>query len=293
VPSARTTVLRSIRDSSWAIRFDAHGTMRASVWALRAPALDPVSRWRVEEVRDLARQFTPVEQRVGAVYVREKLSRQPSPAVLSERRTIIIVGGGAAGKAAVETLRHEGYSGRITMLSADESMPCDRPNLSKGYLAGVAFDESNLLRSAKFYKDQKIDLHLGARVTAVDVRSKYVELADGNRLAYGTLLLATGADPVRLEVLGGDLPHVHYLRTLADSRALVSKTLASRRAVVIGASFIGLEVAASLRARNIEVHVVGPETIPMEKNPGTRGRDRLHHHLPARGQKAGSRCRSP
>ncbi len=233
--------------------------------ALRAPALDPVSRWRVEEVRDLARQFTPVEQRVGAVYVREKLSRQPSPAMLSERRTIIIVGGGATGNAAAETLRHEGYSGRITMLSADESMPCDRPNLSKGYLAGVASDESNLLRSAKFYKDQKIDLHLGTRVAAVDVRSKYVELADGNRLAYGTLLLATGADPVRLEVPGGDLLHVHYLRTLADSRALVSKTLASRRAVVVGASFIGLEVAASLRARNIEVHVVGPETIPMEK----------------------------
>ena len=233
--------------------------------ALRAPALDPVSRWRVEEVRDLARQFTPVEQRVGAVYVREKLSRQPSPAVPSERRTIIIVGGGAAGNAAAETLRHEGYSDRITMLSADKSMPCDRPNLSKGYLAGAASDESNLLRSAKFYKDQKIDLHLGTRVAAVDVRSKYVELADGNRLAYGALLLATGADPVRLEVPGCDLVHVRYLRTLADSRALVSKTLASRRAVVIGASFIGLEVAASLRARNIEVHVVGPETIPMEK----------------------------
>ena len=152
------------------------------------------------------------------------------------------------------------------MLSADELMPCDRPNLSKGYLAGVASDELNLLRSAKFYKDQKIDLRLGTRVAAVDVGSRYVELADGSRLAYGTLLLATGADPVRLEVPGGDFPHVHYLRTLADSRALVSKTLASRRAVVIGASFIGLEVAASLRARNIEVHVVGPETIPMEKS---------------------------
>ena len=151
------------------------------------------------------------------------------------------------------------------MLSADESMPCDRPNLSKGYLAGTASDESNLLRPAKFYKEHEIDLHLGARVAAIDIGSGRVGLADGSRHAYGALLLATGADPVRLEVPGGDLPHVHYLRTLADSRALVSKALTSRRAVVIGASFIGLEVAASLRARNIDVQVVGPETIPMEK----------------------------
>jgi NADPH-dependent 2,4-dienoyl-CoA reductase/sulfur reductase-like enzyme/nitrite reductase/ring-hydroxylating ferredoxin subunit len=233
--------------------------------ALRAPALDPVSRWRVEDVRDLARQFTPVEQRVGAIYVREKLSWQPSPAANDNRTTIIIVGGGAAGNAAAETLRREGNASYITMLSADESMPCDRPNLSKGYLAGTASDESNLLRSAKFYKDHKIDLHLRARVARVDVANRYVELADGRRYAYGTLLLATGADPVRIELAGGDLPHVHYLRTLADSRALVAKALTSRRAVVIGASFIGLEVAASLRARNIDVHVVGSETIPMEK----------------------------
>ena len=236
--------------------------------ALRAPARDPVSRWRVEEVRDRARQFTPVEQRVGAVYVREKLEsadRQPSTRTPDMPGSVIIIGGGAAGNAAAETLRRERYPGRITILSADESVPCDRPNLSKGYLAGTASEESNLLRPAEFYREHEIDLHLGARVAAIDVRGGHVKLADGSRHAYAALLLATGADPVRLEVPGGDLRHVHYLRTLADSRTLVAKILTSKRAVVIGASFIGLEVAASLRARNIEVHVVGPETIPMEK----------------------------
>src|SRR6185312_6645748 len=150
--------------------------------ALRAPALDPVSRWRVEEVRDLARQFTPAETPVGAVYVREKLesaSRPQRPASASMPHSVVIVGGGAAGNAAAETLRHEGYSGRVTMFSADESMPCDRPNLSKGYLAGTASDESNLLRSAKFYKEHEIDLHLRTRVAAIDVRGGHVELTDG------------------------------------------------------------------------------------------------------------------
>jgi NADPH-dependent 2,4-dienoyl-CoA reductase/sulfur reductase-like enzyme/nitrite reductase/ring-hydroxylating ferredoxin subunit len=241
--------------------------------ALRAPALDPVSRWRVEQVSDDARQFTRGETRVGAVYVRKKLksaNRTSKPLAAAVPETIVIVGGGAAGNAAAEMLRRESYSGRITMLSADASVPCDRPNLSKGYLSGAATDESNLLRSAKFYsakfyKDHKIDLYLGAHVARIDTAGRRVEIADGSRHAYDALLLVTGAEPVRLDVPGAALPHVHYLRTLADGRALVASALAAKRAVVIGASFIGLEVAASLRARDIEVHVVGTETILMEK----------------------------
>jgi NADPH-dependent 2,4-dienoyl-CoA reductase/sulfur reductase-like enzyme/nitrite reductase/ring-hydroxylating ferredoxin subunit len=223
--------------------------------ALRAPALNPLACWRVE-------------QRDGTIYVREKLAHAARPSIPATSGTpgsVVIVGGGAAGNAAAEMLRREGYSGRLTMLSADESVPCDRPNLSKGFLAGTAPDASNPLRSPEFYAKHGIDLKLSARVAAIDTAGRNVQLVDGNRYAYDALLLATGAEPVRLDVPGSDLPHVHYLRTLADSHALVAKALMSRRAVVIGASFIGLEVAASLRERDIDVHVVAPETIPMER----------------------------
>ncbi|MEO6024600.1 MAG: FAD-dependent oxidoreductase [Burkholderiales bacterium] len=223
--------------------------------ALHAPALNPVSCWRVE-------------QRDGNAYVREKIkSAGPKPAAPAANvpGSVVIVGGGAAGNAAAEMLRREGYAGRITMLSADESVPYDRPNLSKNYLAGSAPEEWIALRSAKFYQKHAIDVRLGAHVATIDTANRQVLLTDGSRHAYEALLLATGAEPVRIETPGADLPHVHYLRTLADSRALVAKAKDARRAVVIGASFIGLEVAAALRARNIEVHVVGRETCPMEK----------------------------
>lgn len=223
--------------------------------ALRPPALNAVACWRVE-------------QRDGTVYVREKRKGEaPRSATAAQGipKSIIIVGGGAAGNSAAETLRREGYSGSIVMLSADESAPYDRPNLSKGYLAGTASEDWIPLRTPEFYKEQNISLKLGARVASIDKAGRHVQLMDGSRYAYDALLLATGAEPVRIDAPGADLPHVHYLRTLADSRALVAKALASRRAVVIGASFIGLEVAASLRARNVEVHVVAPETCPMEK----------------------------
>lgn len=223
--------------------------------ALRAPALDPVACWRVE-------------QQDGKAFVKEKIDsarRQPRPTTSGMPGSVVIVGGGAAGNAAAELLRREGYGGRLTLLSADTSVPYDRPNLSKNYLAGSAPEAWIALRSPEFYEKQKIELKLGVRVTSIDTAGRQVQLDDGTCHAYDALLLATGAEPVRLELPGGDLPHVHYLRTLADSRALVEKALVSKQAVVIGASFIGLEVAASLRARGVQVHVVGRETCPMEK----------------------------
>jgi len=221
---------------------------------LRAPALNPVPCWRVE-------------QQNGTVYVREKVEPTGSGARVTPHpalEAVVIVGGGAAGEAAAEMLRREGYSGPITMLSDDDAPPCDRPNLSKDYLAGNAPEEWIPLRSFEFYGEQGIELRLGTRAVAIHANAREVELADGSRHHYGALLLATGAEPLRLALPGSDLPQIHYLRTLADSRALIAKAAASRRAIVIGASFIGLEVAASLRARGLEVRVVAPEARPME-----------------------------
>jgi NADPH-dependent 2,4-dienoyl-CoA reductase/sulfur reductase-like enzyme/nitrite reductase/ring-hydroxylating ferredoxin subunit len=221
--------------------------------ALRAPALNPVPCWRVE-------------QRNGTVYVREKIEPTGRARTISQPapEAIVVVGGGAAGEAAAEMLRREGYSGPITMLSDDDAPPCDRPNLSKDYLAGNAPEEWIPLRPLEFYREQGIELRLGTRAVAIHANAREVELADGSRHGYGALLLATGAEPVRLTLPGSDLPHMHYLRTLADSRALIAKAAESRQAVVIGASFIGLEVAASLRARGLGVHIVAPEARPME-----------------------------
>jgi NADPH-dependent 2,4-dienoyl-CoA reductase/sulfur reductase-like enzyme/nitrite reductase/ring-hydroxylating ferredoxin subunit len=223
--------------------------------AERAPALDPLSCWRVE-------------QRSGNVYVGEKLPQsqpQPVPPGPGIPPSVTIVGGGAAGNAAAEMLRREGYAGPITMLSADASAPYDRPNLSKSFLAGSAPPDWIPLRPPEFYADHGIELKLNAAVAAIDVAARQLQLADGSRRAFDALLLATGAEPVRLDLPGATLGHVHYLRTFSDSEAIVAKALTAKRAVVIGASFIGLEVAAALRARDIEVHVVAPDAVPMER----------------------------
>lgn len=226
--------------------------------ALRPPALNPVSFWRVERQGD-------------RIFVREKGAAAPKPAPLPAAGvpgSIIILGGGAAGNSAAETLRREGYAGGIVMLSADSSAPYDRPNLSKDYLAGSASEEWIPLRSPEFYREHGIELRLGTRAAAIDTVLHEVQLEDGSRQSYDALLIATGAEPVRLDVPGGELPHIHYLRSLADSRAIITKSETAQRAVVIGASFIGLEVAASLRARKLEVCVVAPESVPMERVMG-------------------------
>ena len=146
-----------------------------------------------------------------------------------------------------------------------EKPPYDRPNLSKDYLAGTAEADWLPLRGASFYTDQRIDVRCGTRVARIDPARRAVELADGSRLAYGALLLATGAEPNRLTVPGADLPHVCVLRSRADCDALIGKLGTAKRCVVVGASFIGLEAAAALRTRGLDVHVVAPDAHPMAR----------------------------
>jgi NADPH-dependent 2,4-dienoyl-CoA reductase/sulfur reductase-like enzyme/nitrite reductase/ring-hydroxylating ferredoxin subunit len=222
--------------------------------ALRAPALDPINCWRVERVAD-------------RVFVREKLGSPSAPRLAPSGlpRSVVIVGGGAAGLSAANTLRLEGYEGPITLLSADDSPPVDRPNLSKDFLAGTAPDEWMPLRSPEYYGEQRIDLSLNSHVSAIDSAARRVTLDDGRQLEFGALLLATGADPVRLDIPGATPSQVCYLRSFSDSRAIVAKASTARRIVVVGASFIGLEAAASLRARGIDVHVAGLDAIPMQR----------------------------
>ncbi|MGD9538839.1 MAG: FAD-dependent oxidoreductase [Gammaproteobacteria bacterium] len=224
--------------------------------ALQAPAFDALLCWEVEH-------------RGGRISVREKRDRpRPSPkrtTASGAPNRIVIVGGGAAGFAAAEMLRREGYEDSLVMLSQDDAPPVDRPNLSKDYLAGSAPEEWVPLRPDSYYSDNAIDLRLHTDVAGIDTRSREVALANGTRIPYDRLLLATGAEPVRLSIPGADRPHVHVLRSLADCRAIIAHAGSARRVAVVGASFIGLEVAAALRARDLEVHVVAPEQRPMER----------------------------
>ena len=223
--------------------------------AIAAPALNNVTRYKFDK---RGQQFFVTGK------IDEKRVRKPR----SSPESAVIVGAGAAGGAAAEMLRREGYEGPMTLIGADEFLPYDRPNLSKDYLAGSAPEEWIPLRSADFYREQKIDTMTSTSVTAVDPKAKQVMLSDGRALSYGALLLATGATPVRLSIPGHDLPHVCYLRTLADSRRIIDKAKGAKRAVVIGASFIGLEVAWSLRERKLEVAVVGRGSVPLEEALG-------------------------
>jgi NADPH-dependent 2,4-dienoyl-CoA reductase/sulfur reductase-like enzyme len=177
----------------------------------------------------------------------------------------VIVGGGAAGLAAADMLRRQEYAGPITMISADVDPPIDRPNLSKDYLAGEAQDDWMPLWSQQAYADRRVTLRLGTRVTSIDRVAKTVSLADGTQEPFGALLLSTGADPVHLTIPGADDNSVLYLRSFADCRAIVDRVKGSARVVVAGASFIGLEVAASLRMRGLAVDVVAPDHQPLER----------------------------
>jgi NADPH-dependent 2,4-dienoyl-CoA reductase/sulfur reductase-like enzyme/nitrite reductase/ring-hydroxylating ferredoxin subunit len=238
----------------------------------RPPALDALPCWRVEESAGRLRVVGPATRA-------ETPPARGTSGSASFPTSVVIIGAGAAGMVAAQTLRNEGYSGAITMVDADPDAPVDRPNLSKDYLAGTAEEAWVTLRPPAFFRDNDITLLRPRFAKDLDIPGRRVHLDDGTAIPYGALLLATGASPIRLPLPGVERLPFFTLRSLADSRTIIDAAARAghgARVVVIGASFIGLEVAASLRTRGLEVHVVAPETRPLERVLGPQLGDFIH-----------------
>jgi len=234
--------------------------------AVGAPALSPVSCFNVEREGSKVKVANKCEMKG-----RPPLGRTPA--------SIVIVGAGAAGAACADMLRTKGYQGPISLVGDEEPGPVDRPNLSKDYLAGNAPEEWIPLRTREYYESIRVELLTTDPVQHIDTTKRTAILGSGRVLNYGVLLLATGAEPRSLPIEGTGLSHVFKLRTLADSRAIIARAAHVKEAVVIGASFIGLEAAAALRHRGLKVTVVGQEQRPLERILGKELSDfvrRLH-----------------
>ena len=225
----------------------------------RGPALDPLERWQVD-------------RQDGRIFVRRQLPHTGNAPYSADMQpeSVVIVGTGAAGLAAALTLRRAGYQHRLTMVTGEPDAPYDRPNLSKDYLAGTAPEEWLPLRSDDFYRDHGIELLLGAAAVKLDAHQRKLTLHGGRELSFDRLLLATGAAPVRLQIAGAEPDRVFYLRSVADCRAIIAAAASAKRVAILGSSFIALEVAASLRTRGLEVHVVGRDSVLMRRALGER-----------------------
>ncbi|MFC0848491.1 NAD(P)/FAD-dependent oxidoreductase [Streptomyces noboritoensis] len=184
-------------------------------------------------------------------------------------RTFVIVGGGLAGAKAAETLRAEGFNGRVILIGDEREHPYERPPLSKGFLSGKEERDSVFVHEPAWYAQNDVELHLGQTVTAIDREAKTVRLGDGTLIGYDKLLLATGSEPRRLDIPGTGLAGVHHLRRLAHSERLRNMLKALGRdnghLVIAGAGWIGLEVAAAARGYGAEVTVVEPEATPLHQ----------------------------
>jgi len=183
----------------------------------------------------------------------------------TSERTFVIVGAALAGAKAAETLRSEGFDGRVVLIGNEDVLPYERPPLSKEYLRGEAGPEVPRVHEADFYDQQHIDLRLGTQVQEVQTGSSEVTLASGEKVGFDRLLLATGAEVRRLSLPGGDLDEVYYLRSMADSDRLRARLDAGGHAVVVGAGWIGAEVAASARQKGVDVTLLDPLTVPLER----------------------------
>jgi len=223
-----------------------------------APALAPLPLWEV----DIRQGIVHLGRRREASTLDTHGRRGAGP------RSVGIIGAGAAGSAAAETLRREGYEGRVVMIDPDRAAPYDRPNLSKDYLAGSAPEEWIPLRAEGFYEENRIE-RVVASVTELEVEQRRLRLGTGREEAFDSILLATGATAVRPRIDGLDRPHVLTLRSLEDCRKLIATADGADRAVVIGSGFVGMEGAASLRARGLEVVVVSPDSVPFQRALGS------------------------
>ncbi len=224
---------------------------------LEGPALDDLPAWeaKVENGEVLVRAAGPSP---GG---RPEIPLPPG----SDDRTFLILGGGAAGNAAAEMLRRQGFAGRIVVVTPEPDLPYDRTMLSKDYLAGTAKRAWVPLRKKAFYERLRIEFLAGRKAAGLDPRRRRVTLDDGQTLDADRLLLATGSLPRTLDIPGADLPGCFLLRSLADCNTLIDAAQKGGRAVIVGSSFIGLEAAAALRTRGLEVDVVGREAVPLSR----------------------------
>ena len=220
---------------------------------LEAPALDPLARFTATVAQGRI-QLTPADPAEAP---------QPAP----DPRCFVIIGAGAAGAVAAQTLREEQFGGRIVMLDEVNRVPYDRTILSKYALSGEKGAEKSPLQSQAFYQEHRIE-RLTANVTGLDPAARRITCADGTELQYDAALVATGGIPSKPDLPGADLVGVFLLRSRADADAILAQAERSSRAVILGSSYIGMEVAASLRERGLEVTVVGREDVPMAKQLG-------------------------
>jgi 3-phenylpropionate/trans-cinnamate dioxygenase ferredoxin reductase component len=185
-------------------------------------------------------------------------------------QVFVIVGAGEAGGSAAQVLREEGFEGELVLVGAEDHLPYERPPLSKSYLNGEPYKSEGSLQGQEWYDVQHVDLRLGHRAVSLDRSTREIVLDDNERLRYDKLLIATGATPRRLDVPRADLGGVHYLRTLEDSQNLSHALTATAQVVVIGAGWIGLEVAATARGRDCKVTVIEPNEVPLKAAMGAQ-----------------------
>lgn len=229
----------------------------ASGEAVGAPAFKPLSCYVVEE-------------KEGVVRVCGRANAKRPRRDITDPGRVVIIGGGGAGYACADMLARAGLGGQVTLLSAEHDAPYDRTFCSKHYLAGEKGRDECAMPTAGLGLGSPPSIRTGTEVTSIDMRTREVVTADGERFGYDKLVLATGARPVCPDFAGSDHAAVHRLRSLADADALIESSRAAETAAILGASFIGLEAAASLMARKLDVTVIAEEEIPLAGVLGNR-----------------------